>query len=334
MDSASQPLTIAVLGATGNQGRGVIRALLAKSSPLFHIRGITRDPNSPAARHLIQELSHNDRLQLVTADVYDPSSLDRAFAGVHGVFAMIEDGSPKRKIEFEDHLKHVLKAGRNILDAAKSCRVQHLVFSSLPNLTSASNSSLTKVFHFDYKHEVAQWMLDELPDTTTILYPAYFFTNLFWQQYCRREADGTVRFCSPVPGDTWADWVDPGYDIGIFAAEVFALGPQKTKTKVYPIVGRKIRFDEMAKVFERVTGQKAVFEPTTLDEWGAVVSAGMGKGFEEDARQMMEWTAVAPREKICYGTMDPAEDTSWEDLGVKVSSFEEWIRRSGWSGPK
>lgn len=30
--------------------------------------------------------------------------------------------------------------------------------------------------------------------------------------------DGTVRFCAPVSGDTLADWVDPAYDIGVFAA--------------------------------------------------------------------------------------------------------------------
>jgi len=110
MASTSQPLTIAVLGATGNQGRGVILALLAKTSPAFHVRGITRDPNSPAARRLLQEVSHNDRLNFATANVYDPSSLSRAFTGVHGVFVMIEDGGPGGKIESENHMKHVLES--------------------------------------------------------------------------------------------------------------------------------------------------------------------------------------------------------------------------------
>jgi hypothetical protein len=79
--------------------------------------------------------------------------------------------------------------------------------------------------------------------------------------------------------------------------------------------------------------QAAVFDPIRLDEWGATVARTVGKGYEEYIRQMMEWIAVAPDEKICYGTMEPEEDTSWEDLGVRASSFEEWLERSHWDGP-
>lgn len=42
--------------------------------------------------------------------------------------------------------------------------------------------------------------------------------------------DGTVRFCAPVPGNTLADWVDPAYDIGVFAA-----GKHSSLSDVIPI---------------------------------------------------------------------------------------------------
>jgi len=58
-----------------------------------------------------------------------------------------------------------------------------------------------------------------------------------------------------------------------------------------------------------------------------------GKGFVEDASQMMEWTAVAPTDKILFGTMDPKDDYSWEDLGVRATSFPEWIKKNGWTAP-
>lgn len=71
--SPQPPLTIAVLGATGVQGRGVLRALL--SHPLlttYHIRALTRTPSSPTAQALLTTLQTPDqRLSLAAADVYD-----------------------------------------------------------------------------------------------------------------------------------------------------------------------------------------------------------------------------------------------------------------------
>lgn len=115
--------------------------------------------------------------------------------------------------------------------------------------------------------------------------------------------------------------------------EIFHLGPQKTASKIYPVVAPKVTFADMARTFSVVTGQQAVFEPISLDEWGQTVARAAGKGYERDIRQMMEWIAVAPREKVCYGTMDEAEDLSGVDLGVRASTFEEWLIRSGWKGP-
>lgn len=89
----------------------------------------------------------------------------------------------------------------------------------------------------------------------------------------------------------------------------------------------------MPGIFSGVTGVPARFEGTTLAEWTSTVVSVTGKGFEEDIRQMTQWLRDAPADKRCYGTMDPADDTSWEDLGVRASTFEEWILRNNWEGP-
>jgi len=60
---------------------------------------------------------------------------------------------------------------------------------------------------------------------------------------------------------------------------------------------------------------------------------GAGKGFEEDAAQMMEWTNIAPKERICIGCVERGDDRSWEELGVRATGFGEWILRKGWKGP-
>jgi hypothetical protein len=92
-------------------------------------------------------------------------------------------------------------------------------------------------------------------------------------------------------------------------------------------------FSDFPKIFTEMTSKPAVYEPTTLEEWHSSQVAAAGKGFAEDATQMMEWTAVAPKDKILFGTMDPKDDHSWEDLGAKATSFREWIEKTGWTGP-
>lgn len=63
-----------------------------------------------------------------------------------------------------------------------------------------------------------------------------------------------------------------------------------------------------------------------------MVSSRLGSVFKLDTQQMMEWAAVAPEDKVAYGSIDP-EDKVLGKLGVSASSFEEWLRRSGWTGP-
>src|SRR5713101_5985255 len=64
---------IAVIGATGQQGGGVVRALQASSQ--FKVRALTRNPDKH--RELADEV--------VEGDLNRPETLKAAFEGVHGV---------------------------------------------------------------------------------------------------------------------------------------------------------------------------------------------------------------------------------------------------------
>jgi uncharacterized protein YbjT (DUF2867 family) len=171
MASAQPARTIVVLGATGNQGRGVVRALLEKSSPPFNVRAISRDIESPAAQRLQDEFqsSLSGRFTLANGDINDVDSLRQAFKNAYGVFAVTHNRLPGKTIDTEDQLRHELDAGRNIVEAAEYCKVQHFVMSSLPNLTAASGGVFTKIFHFDYKHEIEQLARKRLPAVTALL---------------------------------------------------------------------------------------------------------------------------------------------------------------------
>src|SRR5579863_815010 len=74
---------IAVLGATGAQGGGLVRAILADKNGGFAVRAITRDVNSDKARELAKAGA-----EVVAGDVDDLESLRKAFAGAHGVFGV------------------------------------------------------------------------------------------------------------------------------------------------------------------------------------------------------------------------------------------------------
>jgi hypothetical protein len=89
----------------------------------------------------------------------------------------------------------------------------------------------------------------------------------------------------------------------------------------------------MAQTFTRVTGKQAVHSPISFEEFGDLSSALVGPAFKEDAIEMMQWASVAPNDKTCYGAFEMESERLSEELGVGGSSFEDWLRRSGWTGP-
>jgi len=74
---------IAVVGATGAQGGGLVRAILEEGDGVFAARAITRDASSDKAKAL-EDLG----AEVVEADVDDKASLVRAFRGAHGAFCV------------------------------------------------------------------------------------------------------------------------------------------------------------------------------------------------------------------------------------------------------
>src|SRR6266568_2985306 len=73
--SSKNKKLIAVIGATGQQGGGVVRALQAGGGQ-FKVRALSRNP-----------VKHRDLAdEVVEADLSRPDTLQPAFAGAHGVF--------------------------------------------------------------------------------------------------------------------------------------------------------------------------------------------------------------------------------------------------------
>ena len=166
----TQNRIIVVLGSTGHQGRGVVSSLLSDDSrELWNVRAVTRDVTSVSAQRLLNDFQTWDhRLSLVSGDIFDVESLQNAFCGAYGVFAVTSETN-SRTIETEDDLKLELESGKNIISAAKVCNIQHFVFSSLPDMRRATSGRFEKLFHMDHKFVIEQWAKQSLPAVTCLL---------------------------------------------------------------------------------------------------------------------------------------------------------------------
>ena len=149
--------TIAVVGATGAQGGGLVRAIAGDKSGRFQARAITRKPESEKGKALAAS-----GVEVVAADLDDVASLERAFAGAYGAFCVTnfwEHFSPE---------KELAQAG-NMARAAKAAGVEHVIWSTLEDTRKAMPLSddrmptlmgKYKVPHFDAKGEADQIFRD------------------------------------------------------------------------------------------------------------------------------------------------------------------------------
>ncbi|KAM0542541.1 hypothetical protein ACHAPJ_012749 [Fusarium lateritium] len=320
MSTSKTTRTIVVTGATGNQGGGVVRALLASDND-WHIRALTRDVNSSRAKAVLDEHSQDaaaGRLSLVSGHAYDPSSLRAAFAGAYGIFAVTSEIYHGKLLIEEAEMAHEIESGRNMVLAAKEAGVQHFVFSSLPNMDETTSGQFPGIHHMNNKHAIEKIAKEQLSGVT-----------------CLIPADGVVQFRTAFPSKQVAQWTDPSYDMGKFAEKVFDLGVDKTAGKTYLVMSPLITPEEMVETFKRVTGQPAVHDPISPERFGEMTTPFVGPAFKLDAQKMMEWASVTPADKVCFGAMDPQKmNDTHEELGLEASTFEDWLQRSGWRGPE
>ncbi|CAH0004298.1 unnamed protein product [Clonostachys byssicola] len=178
---------LTIFGATGIQGGSVVNAVLADKvlSRGFKIRAITRDASKPQALAL-----KNRGLDVVVADLSSPETVTAAVSGSHTVFLVTNFWELMSK-EQEIH------QGKVVTDACVIAGVQHLIFSSLINVTTASGGRLTHVRHFDSKAAIEQYVRQSHISATFVLAGAYM-SNYF--DAIRQNNDGSYAMAMPISG--------------------------------------------------------------------------------------------------------------------------------------
>ncbi|HQY36765.1 MAG TPA: NmrA family NAD(P)-binding protein [Pseudomonadota bacterium] len=186
---------IAVAGATGAQGGGLVRAILADPGGGFGVRAITRDPKSPAAAALAAQGA-----EVVAADIGDEAALTEALRGVHGAYFVTffwAHFSPERE-------KAEVAA---MAAAAKAAGVKHAIWSTLEDsrrwipLDDTRMPTLMghyKVPHFDAKGE-SNARFTELGVPTTFLHTSFYWDNLIhFGMGPKPGPDGKLAFTLPM----------------------------------------------------------------------------------------------------------------------------------------
>lgn len=240
---------IAIVGATGAQGGGLARAILADPNSVFSVRALTRDVNSDKAKELA-----NLGAELVAANVDDVESLKSAFKGAYGAFCVTF---------FWDHFSPAKEQqqAKAMAEAAKHAGVEHVIWSTLDDtrqwvpLSDDRMPTLMdhyKVPHFDAKGEANTFFTD-LGLPVTLMNTSFYWDNLiYFGMGPQKGPDGNLYFTLPM-GDKKLPGI-AAEDIGKCAYGIF--NDDSYIGKTVGIAGEKLTGKQMARSLSDVLGQK------------------------------------------------------------------------------
>jgi len=214
---------IAVIGASGQQGGAVVRALRADDQ--FHVRALSRNPS----RHL--DLGH----EVHKADLNQPGGLEAAFTGAHGVFLVTnfwEQGA--------DEVKQATAAIR----AAKRAGVRHLIWSTLPNVEEISGGKYT-VPHYTGKAKVDAIIREAGFEHHTFVIPPMYYQNLTGPLAPQKQADGSMGWALPLDPGVRGIHMGDINEIGPIVAGAFADPGRAGNGEYLPLVGDFMSFDDI-----------------------------------------------------------------------------------------
>jgi uncharacterized protein YbjT (DUF2867 family) len=220
---------IAVVGATGQQGGAVVRALEAGNQ--FKVRALTRNP----AKH--RELAD----EVIQADLNRPETLKPAFAGAHGVFLVTnvwEEGA--------DEIEQATVAAR----AAKDAGVKHFVWSTLPDVEAISGGKF-HVPHFTGKAKADRIVKEAGFANHTFVIAPFYYQNLIGVLAPQKQADGSVGWALPLDPTVRSIHMGDITELGDIVAGAFAHPDQAGLGEYLPLVGDFMSFNEIIDTLNR-----------------------------------------------------------------------------------
>jgi uncharacterized protein YbjT (DUF2867 family) len=220
---------IAVVGATGQQGGAVVRALQAGNQ--FKVRALTRNP----AKH--RELAD----EVMQADLNRPETLKPAFAGAHGVFLVTNFGE-----EGTDEVKQATAA----VHAAKNAGVKHFVWSTLPDVEAISRGKF-HVPHFTGKAKADRIVKEAGFANHTFVIAPFYYQNLIGVLAPQKQADGSMSWALPLDPTVRSIHMGDITELGDIVVGAFAHPDQVGHGEYLPLVGDFMSFNEIIDALNR-----------------------------------------------------------------------------------
>ncbi len=304
--------TIVVVGATGAQGGGLVRAILNDPDHEFNVRAVTRDVSTDKAKELARLGA-----EVVTANVDDIESLKKAFKGAYGAFCVTF---------FWDHFSPEKEnnQAKAMAEASKHAGINHVIWSTLDDtrkLIPLSDDRMPtlmgkyKVPHFDAKGESNHFFSD-LGLPVTMLNTVFYWDNfIYFGLGPKKGPDGKLAITMPMgekklPGIAAAD-------IGKCALGIFKAG-QKYIGKTLGIAGEHLTGKQMADGFARVLGKEVVFNdiaPEIYRSFGFPGAQDMGNMFQ--FKRDFEKEYCKSRDVELSKTLNPS-----------LLTFDQWLNQN------
>lgn len=303
---------IAVVGATGAQGGGLLRAIVGDPEKQFHARALTRNSQSEKAKALAALGA-----EVVQADLDDLDSLKNALKGAYGAFCVTnfwEHFTPQKELE----------QAKNLAEAASQAGLAHVIWSTLEDtrewvpLHDDRMPTLMgnyKVPHFDAKGEANSEFIDRGVPTTFLLTSFYWDNLISFGAEPKRGADGTLEFVLPM-----ADKPLPGIasaDIGKCALGIFRRGAEFVG-KTVGIAGEHLTGEQMA-----ASLSKALGEPVRYLAIEPEVYRALGFPGAEDLGNMYQFK----RDFNDYFCGARSLEVS-RSLNPELMSFDAWLAKN------
>jgi uncharacterized protein YbjT (DUF2867 family) len=305
----SERKVIAILGATGAQGGGLVRAILNDPNGGFAARVLTRDVNGAKAKEF-EKLG----AEVVAADVDNPESLKKAFEGAYGAYCVTF---------FWAHfsVEKEMAEAKAMAEAAKAAGLRHVIWSTLEDTRKwvplsddrmPTLQGTCKVPHFDGKGESNHFFTDAGVPTTFLLTSFYWDNFIHFGMGPKKGADGKLAITFPMD-----DKKLPGIaaeDIGKCAYGIFKKGNEFIG-KTVGISGENLTGAQMAAVFADVLGKEVRYNTVSPE-----IYRGFGFPGADDLGNMFQFKRDF--EEYFCGARNPDFARS---LNPSLQNFKMWL---------
>ena len=286
--------TIAVFGATGQQGGAVVRALQNRGA--FKVRALTRDP----AKH--RALAE----EVVEANLDRPESIRAALKGAHGVFLVTnfwQPGTDERQ------------QAANAVRAAKDAGVKHFIWSTLPD-TEAISGGRFPLPHFSGKAKIDSIVREAGFAHHTFVVAPFYYQNLVGVFAPQKLDDGSLGWVLPIPPQAGGIAMGDIEELGPIVAGAFENPESAGHGEYLPLVGDILSFSDIVETLNR-QGRAYSFRQMPHDAVASLFPGGAEGAetfawFEAHTYLGSDWTNRIARAR--------------EIAGAAPTSFADWAR--------